>query len=74
VTVGSGVRAKNEETGDTDTFVFLGPWDVDPDKGVYSYRAPMGLAFMGKSKGDTVELEAESGTKRWEILEVFSGI
>ncbi|MFC1672113.1 GreA/GreB family elongation factor [Planctomycetota bacterium] len=74
VTVGSGVRAKDTGTGKTETYIFLGPWDIDPEKGVYSYRAPIGLAFMGKMKGDTVEFEAESGPRQWEILEVFPGI
>jgi len=70
VTIGTTVRARRLSTGQEETLTFLGPWDADTQKGIYYYRAPLALAFMGKAPGDTVVLEAEAGQERWEILEV----
>ena len=57
VTVGSAVDVKEIATGEVRTMIFLGPWDVDHDKGIHSYQAKLGLAFMGKAKGDVVDVE-----------------
>lgn len=70
VTVGSTVKARNLSTGHMETLVFLGPWDADPDKGVYSYRAPLSQAFMGKRRDDTVVLPTKAGTRTWQIVEI----
>jgi len=70
VTVGSEVKARNLATRNIDRMVFLGPWDADHDHDIYSYRAMLGQAFMGKKVGDTVELESDDDLKRWEIVEI----
>ena len=72
VTVGSAVKARNLATGETETFVFLGPWDTDLEKRIYSYRAALALAFMGNGVGDTVVLRTDSQEMTWEILWVES--
>ena len=70
VTVGSRVRARNLETGKLETLTFLGPWDADPAAGIYSYRAPLSLAFMGAEVGATVKFSSEARERRWEIVEI----
>jgi len=70
VTVGSRVKARDLGSGETITLTFLGPWDADPDAGVYSYRAPLSLAFMGKRAGDIVTWSTSETERRYEILEV----
>jgi transcription elongation GreA/GreB family factor len=65
VNIGSSVKVKNA-SGKEDTFLFLGPWDADPDNGIYSYIAPFAQGFMGKIVGDTVE--------DWEIIEITDGL
>lgn len=70
VTVGSTVQARDLKTGQVETYTFLGPWDADHDEGVYSYQAKLGLAFMGKSVGDRVTLQADRDERAWEIVEV----
>lgn len=74
VTVGSRVQARNLATNATETFNFLGPWDADPDKGVYSYLAPLSLAFMGKKRGETVLLRINAEERRWEVLDIGSAL
>jgi len=74
VTIGSAVKVKDLATGREDTFRFLGPWDANVEKGIYSYHAPLGLAFMGKKVGDKVTLRTDGHERTWEILEVGPGI
>ncbi|MCX5675706.1 MAG: GreA/GreB family elongation factor [Planctomycetota bacterium] len=70
VNIGTTVRARRLSTGQEETLTFLGPWDAATQKGIYYYKAPLALAFMGKAVGDTVVLQADAGEERWEILEV----
>ncbi|MGC9326707.1 MAG: GreA/GreB family elongation factor, partial [Candidatus Hinthialibacter sp.] len=51
-------------------YVMLGPWESNPDKRVLSYQAPFAMAFMGKKKGDFVELEMPTLTGRYEIVSI----
>jgi transcription elongation factor GreA len=74
VTVGSTVRVRNAATGEEREYTFLGPWDVRVEEGVYSYRAPLSLAFMGKAVGDEVEVTLDDETLTFEILEVRSAL
>ncbi len=74
VTVGSAVRVRDLATGREDTYRFLGPWDANVEKGIYSYHAPLGLAFMGKKVGDKVTLRTAGHERSWEILEIRSGL
>jgi transcription elongation factor GreA len=74
VNIGTTVRARRFSTGQEETLTFLGPWDAATQKGIYYYKAPLALAFMGKAVGDTVVLQADAGEERWEILEVKPAI
>jgi transcription elongation GreA/GreB family factor/transcription elongation factor GreA-like protein len=70
VTVGSTITARRVDSGAIETMTFLGPWDSAPERGVYSYRAAMAMAFMGKTAGDRVELAVDDGTRVWDIIEI----
>jgi len=70
VTVGSTVVAKSLSDNKIETMTFLGPWDSDPENGVYSYRAALALAFMGRKVGENAELSGEDGSRSWEIMEI----
>ncbi len=74
VTVGSRVKVRRVADDSVTEFRFLGPWDVDAEKGVYSYRAPMALAFMGRRPGNIVAFESEGHVQRFEILEISSAM
>ncbi|MCD6416470.1 MAG: GreA/GreB family elongation factor [Planctomycetes bacterium] len=70
VTVGSKVRTRRLDTGEEKTFIFLGPWDANPEEGIYAYNAPLGRAFMGKRVGETVSFATEHEQRRWEVLRI----
>ena len=70
VTVGARVHVRNLTGGGEEAFVFLGPWDTDVEHRVYFYRAPLSLAFMGKSPGDHVVAGEGEHQREFEILSV----
>jgi transcription elongation factor GreA len=68
VQVGSTVRVK---TGSMEmTFVIVGSNEADPSKGRISNESPIGKAFLGKDKGDTVQVETPSGKVEYGIVDV----
>ncbi|MEN8149995.1 MAG: GreA/GreB family elongation factor [Planctomycetota bacterium] len=74
VTVGSRIVSRDAESGGEKTLTFLGPWDVDVEGGVFSYRAPLSQAFMGKKAGAVVEVEIDRETRRFEIVSIESAL
>lgn len=59
-----------DEDGVTQTWTVLGEDEVDTEKRVISYLAPLGRALMGKEVGDTVIVEAPGGRRELTILSV----
>lgn len=51
-------------------FEIVGSNEVDPSAGKISHESPLGSQFMGKKKGDKIELAAPAGTLKYEILSV----
>ncbi|MCW1888646.1 MAG: transcription elongation factor GreA [Candidatus Moranbacteria bacterium] len=52
------------------TFHIVGSNEVDPAQGKISHESPLGAAFMGKKKGDKVEIQAPAGKIKYEIVSV----
>lgn len=51
-------------------FEIVGSNEVDPARGKISNESPLGKAFMGRKKGDKVEVQAPAGKIKYEILDV----
>lgn len=68
VTVGSSVKA--ESLNGVQSFVIVGAAESDPMKGFISNESPIGKAFLGHKKGDTVQARAPKGLIDYKILEV----
>ncbi len=47
----------------------VGPLDADSEAGLINYKAPLGSALLGLSKGDTVQLPGERNVK-WRITDI----
>ncbi len=58
VSVGSRVRLDNG-TGNVVEYSILGPWDADPDHGVISYLSPFAQVLLGRTVGDSVEMDGQ---------------
>lgn len=70
VSIGTTVKARRTDSGEVETYTFLGPWDADHDNHVYSYEAPLSLEFMGKKVGDTVAYGEGRDRREWTIVGV----
>jgi transcription elongation factor GreA len=44
--------------------------EANPSEGKISTSSPLGSAFMGKTKGEEVNVEIPSGVKKFKILEI----
>ncbi len=74
VGIGSKVEMEFPDTGEKWTCTFLGPWDTDEEKNIFSYRAPLGLAFMGRTVGDTVTIPTPDGEREVKIISTVPGV
>jgi transcription elongation factor GreA len=74
VNIGTRVSAKRLPGGEPQALTFLGPWDAKTDQGIYYYKAPLAMAFMGKRVGEIVTYETDAGRQEWEIVEIVPAI
>ena len=66
---GATVTAKNLATKREVVYQLVSPEGVDPMNGKISFKSPMGSAFMGKKKGEIVEVVTPKGKNRFEIID-----
>ncbi len=57
VGVGSVVDLRDLGSRKSITYSILGAWDSNPDRGVMSYKTPLGLALLSKKVGDEVKVK-----------------
>lgn len=70
INVGSKFKAKNDR-GEEKELEIVGINEADPINGRISNESPMGQAFLGKRKGDNVEVKTPRGSIEYSVLEVF---
>ncbi len=67
----STVLLENIESGENIQYQLVGPEESDVDKGRISVISPLGRAIIGKEPGDEVILQAPSGKKVFELVEIL---
>jgi len=70
VGVGSVVELFNKGSNHTHRYALLGAWDSNPEKGVLSYKTPLGQNLMGKKVGDVVRTEIEGSVEEWTLRKI----
>ena len=70
VVFGSTVDLEEEESGVAVTYQIVGEDEADLKKGLINISSPIARALIGKEEGDTAEVQAPGGTKRYEIVAV----
>ncbi|MEK9673349.1 MAG: transcription elongation factor GreA [Rhodospirillaceae bacterium] len=70
VRFGAKVMLADEDTDQEKTYRIVGEHEADLDKGKISVTSPLARALIGKSVGDSVEVAAPGGARRYEICEV----
>ncbi|MCK5114800.1 MAG: GreA/GreB family elongation factor [Phycisphaerae bacterium] len=66
VSIGSKVTLK-DSGGATMEMSFLGPWDTDTVKSIYSYTTKLGQAIMGKRVGDKIMVNIDETPHEYTI-------
>lgn len=70
VKFGATVKLADEDTDEEVRYQIVGPYEADLAKGRISVTAPLGRALIGKTVGDSVEVQTPKGGKSYEIVSV----
>ena len=70
IVFGSTVVLEEEESGQEVTYQIVGDDEADIKQNLVSISSPIARAMIGKEAGDTADVHAPGGAKRYEIVEV----
>ena len=70
VVFGATVELEDEESGDAVTYQIVGEDEADLKQGLINVSSPIARALIGKEEGDTAEVQAPGGVRRYEIVAV----
>ena len=71
VVFGSTIKLQDEDSGDKVTYQIVGEDEADIKLGLVNISSPIARALIGKNEGDTAEVQAPGGIKRYEIISVM---
>jgi transcription elongation factor GreA len=71
VVFGSTIELEDEDSGDKVTYQIVGEDEADIKLGRVNISSPIARALIGKNEGDTAEVQAPGGIKRYEIIAVM---
>ncbi len=70
VVFGATVDLEDSESGDPVTYQIVGDDEADIKAGKISVSSPIARALIGKSEGDTADVQAPGGVRSYEVLAV----
>jgi transcription elongation factor GreA len=70
IVFGATVDLVEEASGDEVTYQIVGDLEADIKQSLIAVNSPLARALIGKSEGDSFELQAPNGTRQYEILAV----
>lgn len=74
IQIGSIVKVKeNPPAGGEDEvyeYTIVGTREANPGKNLISNESPLGKSFLGKKKGEIVDVQTPDGISKYEIVEV----
>jgi transcription elongation factor GreA len=70
VSIGSRVRLKDLEAGQTVEYQIVGSAEANPSENKLSNESPVGKAILGRRKGEVVEVAAPRGSLKFKILDI----
>ena len=70
VVFGATVEFEDAMSGDTVSYQIVGDDEADIKLGKISVSSPIARALIGKSEGDTAEVQAPGGVREYEVLVV----
>ncbi len=69
VSLGSTATIINHK-GEREHYTIVGSAEAEPKAGRISNESPVGIALLGKSVGDEVQVNAPAGVLRWTIVAI----
>ena len=70
VVFGATVELEDEDSGDAVPYQIVGEDEADLKQGLINISSPIARALIGKEEGDTAEVQAPGGVRRYEIVGV----
>ena len=70
VVFGATVELEDEDTGDAVKYQIVGEDEADLKHGLINVSSPIARALIGKEEGDTAEVQAPGGVRRYEVVAV----
>lgn len=70
VVFGATVELEDEASGEALRYQIVGEDEADLKLGLINISSPIARALIGKEEGDTTEVQAPGGVKRYEIVRV----
>ena len=70
VTFGTTVSVADEDTDEESVFHIVGPYEADINRGLVSTSSPIARGLIGKSVGDSADVQTPGGIKSYEILSI----
>ncbi|WP_280190569.1 transcription elongation factor GreA [Delftia sp. PS-11] len=70
VVFGATVELEDEDSGDTVRYQIVGEDEADLKLGLINVSSPIARALIGKEEGDTAEVQAPGGVRRYEVVSV----
>ena len=70
VTFGTTVSVADEDTDEESVFHIVGPYEADINRGLVSTSSPIARGLLGKSVGESAEVQTPGGVKSYEILSI----
>ena len=71
VVFGSTIELQDEDSGNKVTYQIVGEDEADIRQGRVNIGSPIARALIGKNEGDSVDVMAPGGIKRYEIISVM---
>jgi transcription elongation factor GreA len=73
VVFGATVELEEEDSGEAVRYQIVGEDEADLKLGLINISSPIARALIGKEEGDSVDVVAPGGTKRYEVVAVRYG-
>ena len=70
VVFGATVELEDEDTGEVVKYQIVGEDEADLKLGLINVSSPIARALIGKEEGDTAEVQAPGGVRRYEVVAV----
>ncbi len=70
VSIGTSVKVKDVETGETIEYAIVGANEADPFENRISNESPVGRGLLGAKKGQTIDIVIPAGTLQYKVLAI----